>query len=138
MPIPASFVLIHDGRRFLAHVRGQDRKIGIAGGKQERGETLLTTAIRETKEEYGIILPETELEYRGYVVNENGRQIHLYEYRVRDVEELYQTVKGKRNRREVVQLLMIRLSKQEVERLKDSLHNSLYLQLKELVFGEDR
>ena len=28
MPIPASFVLIHDGRRFLAHVRGQDRKIG--------------------------------------------------------------------------------------------------------------
>ena len=50
-------IIFHDGNKFLA-IRPTDRdKWDVPKGRVEKGETALEAAIRETREETGIIVP---------------------------------------------------------------------------------
>lgn len=61
----AAGMLIVENRKILMVTR-KDGKIGIPGGKKEKKETPIRTAVRETYEETGLICTSDHLSYIDY------------------------------------------------------------------------
>ena len=139
---PASFVLIREGDMFLAHERKQDGKIGLPGGIVNEGESPLMAAVREVREEYGILLDPSDLVFVGKVVNEKGREVFLWEYRLDALENLLSgserlenLLKEAEKRKDERKILILKLSISLLKEYGDRLHPTFELQLRELLFA---
>lgn len=79
-PIVVSAVVLRDdaGRVLVVRKRGT-RMVMLPGGKPEPGESAVQTAVRECREETGIVLDAAELELLGVLrtaaANEPGRSL---------------------------------------------------------------
>jgi 8-oxo-dGTP pyrophosphatase MutT (NUDIX family) len=71
MFMPAAGIILYKDGKMLLQKRGDNGKWALHGGAMELGETTEETAIREAKEEIGII-PET-LDFYGVF---SGKQMH--------------------------------------------------------------
>lgn len=69
MIVSAGVALLYEDKILLVHPRGAKPDImwGIPKGKQEKGESIAETAVRETEEEVGIRLSVDEIEHGGEV-----------------------------------------------------------------------
>jgi len=75
MEISAGLLIIFDNKVLLAKPsKGSKTMWGIPKGKVENGETYLQAAIRETKEEVGIIVPENKIGKDFYTINYSNKK----------------------------------------------------------------
>lgn len=79
--------------RFLAHMEicaahsGEHGMYAVAGGRDKAGEPVITTAVRELKEETGYIASEQDMEFLGTCYPSKGTDTLMYLYAV-DVTDL--------------------------------------------------
>ena len=75
--VVAAVVFVRDGAVLTVRKRGTERFM-LVGGKLEPGETPRDCAIRETLEEIGVEVRESELlgEFVGDTANEPGHTLH--------------------------------------------------------------
>ena len=97
--LSCGILFIKDCKLLIGHVTGQ-KHWDIPKGKIEDGETPIQAAIRETYEEAGIVVQETELRDLGQHPYRRGKQIHLFVYtgnppRTKDCIEAIATYKVK-------------------------------------------
>ena len=69
------FIFRKDGKLLVAHPTGSLHDWTIPKGTIEFGETLATTAVRETEEEAGLIIPKDQLESLSKVRYRSNRKI---------------------------------------------------------------
>lgn len=76
-----------DGRLLTVRKRGTTRFM-LPGGKPEPGEPAPSAAVREVREEIGLVLPEEALtplgDWEGEAANEPGRGLLAHVYRASD------------------------------------------------------
>ncbi len=74
-------LVFRNGRVLLVRDRGQDA-FSLPGGRRNKGEALQTTAVRELREELGLIAEEAERIYRcDYESANNFHNVTLIEIR---------------------------------------------------------
>ena len=75
--VVAAVAFIRDGQVLTVRKQGTSRFM-LVGGKLEPGEDALAAAIRETKEEVGLVVSDLELlgEFVSEAANEPGHQLH--------------------------------------------------------------
>lgn len=61
-------IIVHSGGKILMGERSDGQGWAIAGGKVDPGETFLETAVREAREEFGIIIYEKDMELCGAIL----------------------------------------------------------------------
>lgn len=86
--ISAGFLIQSEGKYLLVHATGaKDNKWGIPKGKQEEGESLMDTAIREVFEETGIDLRKEgiQLEDKPFFDYDIGKNKTVYVFKAYDL-----------------------------------------------------
>lgn len=81
-------IVITDGKRILlGHVTGS-RRYDLPKGGVEDGESVLDAALRETLEEFGIIVPKNELEDLGRFKYLSGKELYLFRWGIKKFPDL--------------------------------------------------
>jgi len=75
-------ILITDGKSVLGCLPTGRQVFDIIKGRQEEGETFSQTAIREAKEETGLIIKENQLEDLGHFQYIKTKDLHLFKMKV--------------------------------------------------------
>lgn len=75
--VPSTTVFLHHEGQYLFILRNKDKKVDAGrlngiGGKVESGEDYLTNAIRETKEETGLLIKPEQIKFVGLIQLEGG------------------------------------------------------------------
>jgi ADP-ribose pyrophosphatase YjhB (NUDIX family) len=65
LPRSACVLLVRNGKILSVSRKNDDGHFALPGGKQDQGESIRTTAARETLEETGVIVAGLELLYEG-------------------------------------------------------------------------
>jgi len=80
-------VLITDGVQLLICHPTNGAKWDIPKGRQDPGEDHITTAVRELREETGLVVDPAQLEYVGMHPYKPGKQLALFMHRVESMPD---------------------------------------------------
>lgn len=91
----AGIAIVYDGKVLLGHTAGRSssHSYGISKGGIDQGESNLEAAIRETKEEFGIEIPEKLIgkdEYTFVVTSRKYKYNKVVYYYILEIEDLSQ------------------------------------------------
>ncbi len=99
--LTGAYVAVWQGTRLLCIRNSYRRLLSLPAGGLERGERPIDAALRELREEVGVVARAEELEYVGMIVSHAGAtedHAHFFELRFDERDELAFEV----DRREVV------------------------------------
>lgn len=78
----AAFVMFHTDNLVLMNMRAKGGNWGFPGGMVEEGEALFTAAQRECKEEIGVDIQLSEVEYKTHHLVREGLTSHAFTCKV--------------------------------------------------------
>lgn len=103
----AGLLIIYNNKILLAHPVKKKLRYGtytIPKGKLENGETHLQAAIRETREETGIIVDENNIDKTPHIINYTDEEGNIYKrltYFIVYLEERIKISKKKYDKKEI-------------------------------------